>query len=145
MLKRMTFSLFCKKHLSNVPCLDDTDIPIESNQLAKAILFWWPLWMCLCLAGDDEGVGRGASGVMWWCDEAIRMRVMWLIMLSLLALHSNGQLVFLSEEERVALSKLNPCFEPCQSDVLANLFSTDISTVYRLGKRWYIVYLRDPK
>ncbi|XP_058654744.1 SH3 domain and tetratricopeptide repeat-containing protein 2 isoform X1 [Onychostoma macrolepis] len=46
----------------------------------------------------------------------------------------DGQLVFLSEEERAALSKLNPCFEPCQSDVLANLFSTDISTVYRLDR-----------
>ncbi|KAK2891116.1 hypothetical protein QQF64_007312 [Cirrhinus molitorella] len=46
----------------------------------------------------------------------------------------DGQLVFLSEEEREALSKLNPCFEPCQSDLLANLFSTDISTVYRLDR-----------
>ncbi|XP_056327689.1 SH3 domain and tetratricopeptide repeat-containing protein 2 isoform X2 [Danio aesculapii] len=46
----------------------------------------------------------------------------------------NGQLVFLSEEERTALSKLNPCLEPCQSDVLTNLFSTDISTVYRLDR-----------
>ncbi|XP_059371749.1 SH3 domain and tetratricopeptide repeat-containing protein 2 isoform X1 [Carassius carassius] len=46
----------------------------------------------------------------------------------------DGQLVFLSEEERAALCKLNPCFEPCQSDVLANLFSTDISTVYRLDR-----------
>uniref|UniRef100_A0A8C1UXN6 SH3 domain and tetratricopeptide repeats 2 n=1 Tax=Cyprinus carpio TaxID=7962 RepID=A0A8C1UXN6_CYPCA len=61
-------------------------------------------------------------------------RVMWLIMLSLLTLHSDGQLVFLSEEERAALCKLNPCFEPCQSDVLANLFSSDISTVYRLDR-----------
>nr|XP_055034897.1 SH3 domain and tetratricopeptide repeat-containing protein 2 isoform X1 [Misgurnus anguillicaudatus] len=46
----------------------------------------------------------------------------------------NGQLVFLSEEERAALSKLNPCYEPCQTDVLGNLFSTDISTVYRLDR-----------
>lgn len=82
------------------------------------------------------------GGLVELCDEAIRMRVMWLIMLSLLALHSDGQLVFLSKEERAALSKLNPCLEPSQSDVLANLFSTDISTVYRLGKRLYIVSLR---
>ncbi|KTG06851.1 hypothetical protein cypCar_00005489, partial [Cyprinus carpio] len=47
----------------------------------------------------------------------------------------DGQLVFLSEEERAALCKLNPCFEPCQSDVLANLFSSDISTVYRLEQK----------
>ncbi|XP_051505885.1 SH3 domain and tetratricopeptide repeat-containing protein 2 isoform X2 [Myxocyprinus asiaticus] len=46
----------------------------------------------------------------------------------------NGQLVFLSEEERAVLSKLNPCAEPYQSDVLANLCSTDISTVYRLDR-----------
>ncbi|XP_051514087.1 SH3 domain and tetratricopeptide repeat-containing protein 2-like isoform X2 [Myxocyprinus asiaticus] len=46
----------------------------------------------------------------------------------------NGQLVFLSEEEREGLSKLNPCIEPCQSDILANLCSTDISTVYRLDR-----------
>ncbi|XP_051716119.1 SH3 domain and tetratricopeptide repeat-containing protein 2 isoform X3 [Ctenopharyngodon idella] len=46
----------------------------------------------------------------------------------------DGQLVFLSKEERAALSKLNPCLEPSQSDVLANLFSTDISTVYRLDR-----------
>ncbi|TRY88791.1 hypothetical protein DNTS_015008, partial [Danionella cerebrum] len=46
----------------------------------------------------------------------------------------NGQLVFLSEEERLALSKLNPWAEPSQSDVLTNLLSSDISTVYRLDK-----------
>ncbi|XP_057206195.1 SH3 domain and tetratricopeptide repeat-containing protein 2 isoform X4 [Triplophysa rosa] len=46
----------------------------------------------------------------------------------------NGQLVFLSEEERAALSKLNPCFESCQSDVMGNFFSSDISTVYRLDR-----------
>uniref|UniRef100_A0A9J8BUP3 SH3 domain and tetratricopeptide repeats 2 n=1 Tax=Cyprinus carpio carpio TaxID=630221 RepID=A0A9J8BUP3_CYPCA len=47
----------------------------------------------------------------------------------------DGQLVFLSEEERAALCKLNPCFEPCQSDVLANLFSSDISTKSTVDQR----------
>uniref|UniRef100_A0A8B9L0P7 SH3 domain and tetratricopeptide repeats 2 n=1 Tax=Astyanax mexicanus TaxID=7994 RepID=A0A8B9L0P7_ASTMX len=42
------------------------------------------------------------------------------------------QLVFLSEEERVALSQFNPCHDQNHRDLLDKLFSTDISTVYRL-------------
>ncbi|XP_026881525.2 SH3 domain and tetratricopeptide repeat-containing protein 2 isoform X2 [Electrophorus electricus] len=44
------------------------------------------------------------------------------------------QLVFLSEEERVALSQFNPCHEQCHTGLLNKLFSTDISTVYRLDR-----------
>ncbi|XP_064875950.1 SH3 domain and tetratricopeptide repeat-containing protein 2-like isoform X2 [Oncorhynchus nerka] len=47
----------------------------------------------------------------------------------------DGQLVFLSEEERVSLSQVNPCStEPRDSDLLERLFSSDISTVYRLDR-----------
>ncbi|XP_030621411.1 SH3 domain and tetratricopeptide repeat-containing protein 2 [Chanos chanos] len=46
----------------------------------------------------------------------------------------SGQLVFLSEEERVALSQFNPCHECCHSGLLDKLFSSDISTVYRLDR-----------
>ncbi|XP_060783652.1 SH3 domain and tetratricopeptide repeat-containing protein 2 isoform X2 [Neoarius graeffei] len=45
-----------------------------------------------------------------------------------------GQLVFLSEEERVALLQFNPCIEQCHTGLLDKLFSTDISTVYRLDR-----------
>ncbi|XP_060740738.1 SH3 domain and tetratricopeptide repeat-containing protein 2 isoform X5 [Tachysurus vachellii] len=44
------------------------------------------------------------------------------------------QLVFLSEEERVALSQFNPWTEQCQTGLLDKLSSTDISTVYRLDR-----------
>ncbi|XP_049339836.1 SH3 domain and tetratricopeptide repeat-containing protein 2 isoform X5 [Astyanax mexicanus] len=44
------------------------------------------------------------------------------------------QLVFLSEEERVALSQFNPCHDQNHRDLLDKLFSTDISTVYRLDR-----------
>ncbi|KAI4880151.1 hypothetical protein NFI96_031171, partial [Prochilodus magdalenae] len=44
------------------------------------------------------------------------------------------QLVFLSEEERVALSQFNPCHEQCHTGLLDKLFSTDISTMYRLDR-----------
>ncbi|KAK3563833.1 hypothetical protein QTP86_002733 [Hemibagrus guttatus] len=46
----------------------------------------------------------------------------------------SGQLVFLSEEERVALSQFNPWTEQCHTGLLDKLFSTDISTVYRLDR-----------
>lgn len=68
-------------------------------------------------------------------DEAVRKGVMWLIMLPLLGPHRSGQLVFLSEEERVALLQFNPCVEQCHTGLLDKLFSTDISTVYRLGRK----------
>uniref|UniRef100_A0A673BQG5 SH3 domain-containing protein n=1 Tax=Sphaeramia orbicularis TaxID=375764 RepID=A0A673BQG5_9TELE len=46
------------------------------------------------------------------------------------------QLVFLTEEERASLAQVNPCSpEPSDSDLLEKLFSSDISSVYRLGKR----------
>lgn len=57
-----------------------------------------------------------------------------MIMLPLLGPHSSEQLVFLSEEERVSLSQFNPCVEQCHTGLLDKLFSTDISTVYRLGR-----------
>ncbi|MFT7809910.1 SH3 domain and tetratricopeptide repeat-containing protein 2 isoform X2 [Arapaima gigas] len=44
------------------------------------------------------------------------------------------QLVFLSEDERAVLAQFNPCAEQCHSSLLKKLSSTDISTVYRLGK-----------
>uniref|UniRef100_A0A6Q2WWG6 SH3 domain-containing protein n=1 Tax=Esox lucius TaxID=8010 RepID=A0A6Q2WWG6_ESOLU len=44
-------------------------------------------------------------------------------------------LVFLSKEERASLSQVNPCSsEPSDSGLLERLFSSDISTVYRLGR-----------
>ncbi|KAK6298075.1 hypothetical protein J4Q44_G00311300 [Coregonus suidteri] len=45
------------------------------------------------------------------------------------------QLVFLSEEERASLSQVNPCStEPRDNGLLERLFSSDISTVYRLDR-----------
>ncbi|XP_064181352.1 SH3 domain and tetratricopeptide repeat-containing protein 2 isoform X2 [Anguilla rostrata] len=46
----------------------------------------------------------------------------------------DGRLVFLSEEERAALSQLNPCNEQYHSGLLSKLSTTDISTVYRLDR-----------
>ncbi|KAJ8254707.1 hypothetical protein GJAV_G00196280 [Gymnothorax javanicus] len=46
----------------------------------------------------------------------------------------DGQLVFLSEEERASLSQLNPCEELPPSSLLNKLSLTDISTVYRLDR-----------
>ncbi|XP_068615260.1 LOW QUALITY PROTEIN: SH3 domain and tetratricopeptide repeat-containing protein 2-like [Brachionichthys hirsutus] len=45
------------------------------------------------------------------------------------------QLVFLTEEERASLAQVNPCsFEPSDSSLLDRLFSSDISSVYRLDR-----------
>uniref|UniRef100_A0A668ANX3 SH3 domain and tetratricopeptide repeats 2 n=1 Tax=Myripristis murdjan TaxID=586833 RepID=A0A668ANX3_9TELE len=45
------------------------------------------------------------------------------------------QLVFLTEEERAALAQVNPCSsEPSDSSLLERLFSSDISSVYRLDR-----------
>ncbi|XP_070692980.1 SH3 domain and tetratricopeptide repeat-containing protein 2 [Pempheris klunzingeri] len=44
------------------------------------------------------------------------------------------QLVFLTEEERASLSQVNPCSEPSDSGLLERLFSSDISSVYRLDR-----------
>ncbi|XP_076018862.1 SH3 domain and tetratricopeptide repeat-containing protein 2 isoform X2 [Genypterus blacodes] len=47
----------------------------------------------------------------------------------------DGQLVFLTKEERAALAQVNPCSsEPSDSSLLERLFSTDISSVYRLDR-----------
>ncbi|KAJ8337665.1 hypothetical protein SKAU_G00366310 [Synaphobranchus kaupii] len=46
----------------------------------------------------------------------------------------DGQLVFLSEEERAALSQINPCDEQYHTGLLNKLSTTDISTVYRLDR-----------
>ncbi|KAG7464775.1 hypothetical protein MATL_G00169220 [Megalops atlanticus] len=46
----------------------------------------------------------------------------------------NGQLVFLSEEEKATLSQFNPCAEQYYSGLLNKLSTTDISTVYRLDR-----------
>ncbi|XP_071759362.1 SH3 domain and tetratricopeptide repeat-containing protein 2 [Centroberyx gerrardi] len=47
----------------------------------------------------------------------------------------DGQLVFLTEEERAALAQVNPCSsEPSDSSLLERLFSSDISSVYRLDR-----------
>uniref|UniRef100_A0A8P4GC88 SH3 domain and tetratricopeptide repeats 2 n=1 Tax=Dicentrarchus labrax TaxID=13489 RepID=A0A8P4GC88_DICLA len=57
------------------------------------------------------------------------------IMLPLFPSHRDGQLVFLTEEERASLAQVNPCSsEPSDSGLLERLFSSDISSVYRLGK-----------
>lgn len=73
----------------------------------------------------DSQSGQGGSG-----DEA------WIIiMLPLFPLHRDGQLVFLTEEEKASLAQVNPCSsELSDSGLLERLFSTDISSVYRLGK-----------
>lgn len=53
----------------------------------------------------------------------------------LFLLHRYGQLVFLTEQERAGLAQVNPCSsEPSDSSLLDRLFSTNISSVYRLGK-----------
>lgn len=45
------------------------------------------------------------------------------------------QLVFLTEEERGGLAQVKPCnIEPCDSGLLEKLFSSDISSVYRLDR-----------
>lgn len=59
-----------------------------------------------------------------------------IIMLPLFLLRRDGQLVFLTEEERASLAQVNPCSsEPSDGSLLERLFSSDISSVYRLGKR----------
>lgn len=58
-----------------------------------------------------------------------------IIMLPLFLLHRDKQLVFLTEEERARLAQVHPCSsEPSDSSLLERLFSSDISSVYRLGK-----------
>ena len=62
------------------------------------------------------------------------MRVTWLIMRPLCDSDRDGQLVFLTEEERSGLALVNPfSTEPSHRSLLDRLFSSDISTVYRLG------------
>lgn len=57
------------------------------------------------------------------------------IMLPLFPLHRDGQLVFLTAEEKASLAQVNPgSSEPSDSSLLGRLFSSDISSVYRLGK-----------
>ncbi|XP_056139425.1 SH3 domain and tetratricopeptide repeat-containing protein 2 isoform X2 [Lampris incognitus] len=52
------------------------------------------------------------------------------------AIPLDGQLVFLTEEERAALAQVNPCSaEPNDSSLLERLFYSDISSVYRLDRR----------
>ncbi|XP_033489416.1 SH3 domain and tetratricopeptide repeat-containing protein 2 isoform X2 [Epinephelus lanceolatus] len=47
----------------------------------------------------------------------------------------DARLVFLTEEERASLAQVNPCSsEPSDSGLLERLFSTDISSVYRLDR-----------
>uniref|UniRef100_H3DI48 SH3 domain and tetratricopeptide repeats 2 n=1 Tax=Tetraodon nigroviridis TaxID=99883 RepID=H3DI48_TETNG len=47
----------------------------------------------------------------------------------------DGQLVFLTEQERAGLAQVNPCSsEPSDSSLLDRLFSTNISSVYRLDR-----------
>ncbi|GLD61986.1 SH3 domain and tetratricopeptide repeat-containing protein 2 isoform X2 [Lates japonicus] len=47
----------------------------------------------------------------------------------------DGQLVFLTEEERASLAQVNPCSsEPSDGSLLERLFSSDISSVYRLDR-----------
>lgn len=54
--------------------------------------------------------------------------------------HRDGQLVFLTEEERASLAQVNPgSSEPSDGSLLDRLFSSDISSVYRLGKRKKLV------
>lgn len=63
------------------------------------------------------------------------------IMLLLFPSHRDRQLVFLTEEERASLAQVNLCSsEPSDSGLLERLFSSDISSVYRLGKEstWLI-------
>ncbi|TMS17849.1 SH3 domain and tetratricopeptide repeat-containing protein 2 [Larimichthys crocea] len=49
--------------------------------------------------------------------------------------YQDGQLVFLTEEERASLAQVNPCSsEPSDSSLLERLFSSDISSVYRLDR-----------
>uniref|UniRef100_H2TB28 SH3 domain and tetratricopeptide repeats 2 n=1 Tax=Takifugu rubripes TaxID=31033 RepID=H2TB28_TAKRU len=51
------------------------------------------------------------------------------------ALPLDGQLVFLTEQERASLAQVNPCSsEPSDSSLLDRLFSTNISSVYRMDR-----------
>ncbi|XP_041845472.1 SH3 domain and tetratricopeptide repeat-containing protein 2 isoform X2 [Melanotaenia boesemani] len=47
----------------------------------------------------------------------------------------DGQLVFLTDEEKASLAQVNPCSsEPSDTSLLERLFSSDISSVYRLDR-----------
>lgn len=82
-------------------------------------------FMKSCLAYLQSGQAGSAEEV-----ETAEM-----IMLPLFPPHRDGQLVFLTEEERASLAQINPCSsEPSDSGLLERLFSSDISSVYRLGK-----------
>lgn len=57
------------------------------------------------------------------------------IMLPLFPSHRDEQLVFLTEEEKASLAQVNLCSsEPSDGNLLERLFSSDISSVYRLGE-----------
>lgn len=57
------------------------------------------------------------------------------IMHPLSPMHRDTQLVFLTAEEKASLAQVNPCSsEPSDSGLLERLFSSHISSVYRLGK-----------
>ncbi|CDR19124.1 unnamed protein product [Oncorhynchus mykiss] len=102
---------------------------------------------------SDGGVKRWRDGVTeeWRCKEMeeqshvgdnaffvslpLPLSALSLLSRSLFLPLRDGQLVFLSEEERASLSQVNPCStEPRDSDLLERLFSSDISTVYRLDR-----------
>lgn len=58
-----------------------------------------------------------------------------MITLPLFPMHRDEQLVFLTEEERASLAQIDLSnSEPSDSSLLEKLFSSDISSVYRLGK-----------
>lgn len=77
----------------------------------------WVCWLVSHRVGDDAG----------------KMHA--IIMPPLFASHRDRQLVFLTEEEKASLAQVNPySSEPSESCLLERLFSSDISSVYRLGK-----------
>uniref|UniRef100_A0AAZ3QFN2 SH3 domain-containing protein n=1 Tax=Oncorhynchus tshawytscha TaxID=74940 RepID=A0AAZ3QFN2_ONCTS len=85
-----------------------------------------------CSTGNTEEslVGDNASFV----SLPLSLSALSLLSRSLFLPLRDGQLVFLNEEERASLSQVNPCStEPRDSDLLERLFSSDISTVYKLG------------
>lgn len=80
--------------------------------------------------------GQGGSG-----EEAGETAGM--ITLPLSPSHRDEQLVFLTEEERASLAQIDLSnSEPSDSSLLEKLFSSDISSVYRLGKGMSLLVVR---
>lgn len=71
-----------------------------------------------------------------WDGDGEAERTAGVIMLPLFRSHRDRRLVFLTAEEMAGLAQVNACSsEPSDNGLLERLFSSDISSVYRLGRR----------